>query len=45
VVIGAGGVERIIEIELSPAEKTDFDKSVGAVKELVAVTKGLMEKA
>jgi malate dehydrogenase len=45
VVIGAGGVERIIEIELSPSEKADFDKSVGAVKELVAVTKGLMEKA
>jgi len=45
VVLGAGGVERIVEIELNAAEKADFDKSVAAVKELVAVTKGLMEKA
>jgi malate dehydrogenase len=45
VVLGAGGVERIVEIELSSSEKTDFDKSVAAVKELVAVTKGLMAKA
>ncbi len=45
VVIGSNGVERIVEIELNAAEKADFDKSVGAVKELVAVTKGLMEKA
>ncbi len=45
VVLGAGGVERIIEIELTASEKADFDKSVGAVKELVAVTKGLMAKA
>ena len=45
VVLGAGGVERIIEIELTASEQADFDKSVGAVKELVAVTKGLMSKA
>jgi malate dehydrogenase len=45
VILGAGGVERIIEIELSASEQADFDKSVGAVKELVAVTKGLMAKA
>ena len=43
VVLGAGGVERIIQIELSPSEKADFDKSVAAVKELIAVTKGLMK--
>jgi malate dehydrogenase len=36
VVLGAGGVERIIELELTPQEKTDFAKSVAAVKELVA---------
>src|SRR6478735_5427832 len=30
-VIGAGGVERIIEIDLNKAEKEAFDKSVGAV--------------
>jgi malate dehydrogenase len=45
VIIGAGGVERIIEIELNETEKADFDKSVAAVKELVALTKGLMAKA
>jgi malate dehydrogenase len=36
VVLGAGGVERIIELELSDQEQADFDKSVEAVKELVA---------
>jgi malate dehydrogenase len=30
-VIGAGGVERVIEIDLNKAEKEAFDKSVGAV--------------
>src|SRR6266567_4028001 len=39
VVLGEGGVERIVEIQLSPGEKADFDKSVAAVKELVEVTK------
>jgi malate dehydrogenase len=34
-VIGAGGVERVIEIELTPAEKEAFQKSVGHVRELV----------
>ncbi len=34
VVIGAGGVERIVEIELDSAERTAFDKSVAAVKGL-----------
>ncbi|HRY25820.1 MAG: malate dehydrogenase [Geminicoccaceae bacterium] len=34
VVIGAGGVERIVEIELDPAERAAFDKSVAAVKGL-----------
>ena len=36
VVLGTGGVERIIELELSTQEKADFQKSVDAVKELVA---------
>ena len=44
VVLGAGGVERIVEIQLSASEKAAFDKSVAAVKELIAVTKGLMAK-
>jgi malate dehydrogenase len=30
-VIGAGGVERVIEIDLNKSEKTAFDKSVSAV--------------
>lgn len=36
VVLGAGGVERIVELDLDPQEKADFAKSVNAVKELVA---------
>jgi malate dehydrogenase len=39
VVIGAGGVERIVELTLDPGEQAQFDKSVGAVRELVAVVK------
>ena len=35
VVIGAGGVERIVEIELNDTEKKAFSHSVNAVKELV----------
>ncbi|KHJ53478.1 malate dehydrogenase [Aureimonas sp. OT7] len=35
VVIGAEGVERIIEIELNGDEKTAFEKSVGSVKGLM----------
>jgi malate dehydrogenase len=35
VVIGAGGVERIVEITLNPDEKAMFAKSVDAVKGLV----------
>ncbi|NYZ13634.1 malate dehydrogenase [Azospirillum sp. RWY-5-1] len=39
VVLGAGGVEKIIEIELSAEEKAMFDHSVDAVKTLVDVVK------
>jgi malate dehydrogenase len=35
IVIGAGGVERVIEIELAGEERAMFDKSVGAVRGLV----------
>jgi malate dehydrogenase len=35
VVIGAKGVERIVELDLAGAEKADFDKSVASVKGLV----------
>ncbi|AQX22028.1 malate dehydrogenase (NAD) [Bartonella sp. CDC_skunk] len=34
VVIGAGGVERVIEIDLNDTEKSAFEKSVNAVHEL-----------
>jgi len=39
VVIGADGVERIIEIDLQGEEKTSFDKSVAAVDGLVEACK------
>jgi malate dehydrogenase len=35
VVIGAGGVERIVEITLAPAEQEAFTKSCDAVKKLI----------
>ena len=35
VIIGAGGVERIVEIELQSAERAMFEKSVSAVKGLL----------
>jgi malate dehydrogenase len=31
-VVGAGGIERIIELELTPEEKAAFDRSVNAVR-------------
>ena len=34
-VIGAGGIERVIEIDLDAAEKTQFEKSVNSVKGLM----------
>jgi malate dehydrogenase len=39
VVIGAGGVERIVEISLDREEKAAFDKSVAAVRELIEIVK------
>src|SRR5690348_13714215 len=41
VVIGASGVERIVEIALDHGEKAAFDKSVAAVRELIGVAKNL----
>jgi malate dehydrogenase len=41
VVIGAGGVERVVETALDPAERAMFDKSVAAVQGLVAACKGI----
>ena len=42
VVIGAGGVERIVEIELNAGEKAAFEKSCAAVRELVDAAKKLI---
>ena len=41
VIIGASGVERIVEIDLNADEQAMFDKSVGAVKALNDVVAGL----
>ena len=39
VIIGSGGVEKIIELNLSSEEKKNFEKSVEAVKELFSAAK------
>jgi malate dehydrogenase len=36
VVLGSGGVERIVELDLLPPERAALDKSIAAVKDLVA---------
>jgi malate dehydrogenase len=41
VVIGAGGVERVVEISLNSEEKAAFDHSVAAVRELIDVVKNM----
>ncbi|HEX2763836.1 MAG TPA: malate dehydrogenase [Allosphingosinicella sp.] len=43
VVIGAGGVERIVEIELDEAAKANFQVSVDAVKELLEACRAIDE--
>ncbi len=43
VVLGAGGVERIIELKLTSDEQAAFQKSVDAVKGLVETMAGLVE--
>ena len=40
-VIGAGGIEKVIDIKLDKAEKEMFQKSVDAVKGLVEACKGI----
>ncbi|MCH2077937.1 MAG: malate dehydrogenase [Rhodobacteraceae bacterium] len=42
-VIGAGGIERIVDIKLGKEEKAMFDKSVDAVSGLVEACKGIDE--
>ena len=38
-ILGAGGVERIVDIRMTPDEQAMFAKSVDAVKALVAACK------
>jgi malate dehydrogenase len=40
-IIGAGGIERIVEITLDKSEKAMFDKSVDSVRGLVDACKGI----
>jgi malate dehydrogenase len=44
VVIGAGGVEKIIEIELNPSEQAMFTKSCDAVRGLLEVSAKILAK-
>jgi malate dehydrogenase len=44
VVIGAKGVERVVEIPLDAGEKAQFQRSVGAVRELVDTARRLRRK-
>jgi malate dehydrogenase len=41
VIIGANGVERVVEIDLNKAEKVMFDKSIAAVRGLIDVVRKL----
>ncbi|ABC22011.1 malate dehydrogenase [Rhodospirillum rubrum] len=43
-IIGAGGIEKVIEIELNADEKAAFAKSVDSVRGLIAASKELMPK-
>jgi malate dehydrogenase len=45
VVISAKGVERIIEVQMNPSEKAEFDKSANAVRDLCEVGKKLLKEA
>ncbi|MFN4171542.1 MAG: malate dehydrogenase, partial [Pseudorhodobacter sp.] len=40
-IIGAKGIERIVDIKLNPAEQSMFDKSVDAVKGLLDACKAI----
>jgi malate dehydrogenase len=42
VVLGAGGVERIVQLQLTEQEQADFQKSINAVRELVQKMNELM---
>jgi malate dehydrogenase len=42
VIIGGNGVEKVVEIALTAEEKAMLDKSVGAVRGLIDVTRGML---
>lgn len=42
VTIGAGGVEQIVQLSLSDSEQAEFQQSVAAVRELVAVAEKML---
>jgi ATP-dependent Lon protease len=41
VILGSGGVERVVEVKLDASEKAMLDKSIDAVKGLLAACKGI----
>ena len=43
--IGAGGVERVIEVDLNEKEKQEMDVSVGHVCELITAMDSILEKS
>ena len=43
VIIGSGGVEKIIEISLSDEEKVNFKKSINTVEELLTQPRKLIQ--
>jgi malate dehydrogenase len=45
VILGAKGVEKVVELKLDPEEQAAFDKSVSAVKSLVQTMNDLVAKA
>ncbi len=44
VVLGADGVERVVEVSLNKSEQSMFDKSVGAVDGLIEACKKIAPK-
>jgi malate dehydrogenase len=45
VILGARGVEKVVELQLDPQEKAAFENSVSAVKSLVKTMNELMAKS
>jgi len=41
VILGAGGVERVVEIDLNASERAMFEKSVSAVRGLIEAVRKL----